>query len=98
MSVHLSTFLAILLMGAATYSTRLIGYALLGNRELSPRAKRVMDAAPGCVLISVIAPHFVSGGPADLAALVITAIAATRLSLLPTILIGVASAGLLRLL
>jgi len=98
MSVHLTTFLAILLMGVATYSTRLIGYALLGNRELSPRAKRVMDAAPGCVLISVIAPHFVSGGPADLVALIVTAVAATRLSLLPTILIGVASAGLLRLL
>ena len=32
----------------------------------------------------------------DLAALAITLLAATRLSMLPTVLIGVASAGLLR--
>jgi uncharacterized membrane protein len=55
-----------------------------------------MDAAPGCVLISVIAPNFVSSNPADLIALALTVAAATRLSLLPTVLIGVISAGLLR--
>jgi uncharacterized membrane protein len=48
------------------------------------------------VLISVIAPAFVSRHPADLLALAITFVAATRLSMLPTVLIGVASAGLLR--
>ena len=47
-------------------------------------------------LISVIAPHFVSSRPADLLSLAITLLAASRLSVLPTILIGVASAGLLR--
>lgn len=55
-----------------------------------------MEATPGCVLISVIAPHFVSGRLADLVALAITLLAASRLSVLPTILIGVASTGLLR--
>jgi uncharacterized membrane protein len=42
----------------------------------------------------VIVPHFVSDRPADLAALVITV--ATRVSLLPTVLIGIATAGALR--
>ncbi|MNV36566.1 hypothetical protein D3C71_1280500 [compost metagenome] len=55
-----------------------------------------MEAAPGCVLISVIAPHFVAERPADLIALAITLLAASRLSMLPTVLIGVASAAVLR--
>jgi uncharacterized membrane protein len=56
----------------------------------------VLEAVPGCVLISVIAPAFVSSRPADLLALAITLLAATRLSILPTVLIGVIAAGGLR--
>jgi uncharacterized membrane protein len=94
--IHASTVLAIVLMAAATYLTRVIGYVGLRNRTLSPRAQTVMEAAPGCVLIAVIAPNFVSERPADLAALAITVVAATRFSILPTVLIGVAAAALLR--
>jgi uncharacterized membrane protein len=91
------TVLAILAMAAVTYLTRIGGYVVLRNRTLSPRATAVMEAAPGCVLISVIAPDFVSRNPADLAALAVTVLAATRLSMLPTVVIGIASAGVLRL-
>ncbi|MBZ9736066.1 AzlD family protein [Mesorhizobium sp. CA15] len=90
------TVLAILAMAGVTYLTRVGGYVVLRNRALGPRATAVMEAAPGCVLISVIAPDFVSKNPADLAALAITVLAATRLSMLPTVVIGVASAGMLR--
>ena len=90
------TAVTILLMAAVTYLTRVAGYLLLRNRTLGRRATAVMEATPGCVLISVIAPHFVSDRPADLVSLAITVLAATRLPVLPTILIGVASAGLLR--
>jgi uncharacterized membrane protein len=38
----------------------------------------------------------VTGDPADLMALAITMAAATRLSVLPTVLIGIVSAGVLR--
>jgi uncharacterized membrane protein len=48
------------------------------------------------VLIAVIAPVFVSNRPADLIALAITMLAATRLPILPTVLIGIAAAGGLR--
>lgn len=96
MTIEPITLFAILCMALATYLTRIGGYLLLGNRTLSPRVRTVMDAAPGCVLISVIAPHFATGHPADLISLALTAFAATRFSLLPTVLIGVASAGLLR--
>ncbi len=47
-------------MMAATYSTRVAGYLLLRNRVLSRRATQVLEAVPGCVLISVIAPRFVA--------------------------------------
>ncbi|WP_027169748.1 AzlD family protein [Mesorhizobium sp. WSM3224] len=90
------TVLAILAMAGVTYLTRIGGYVVLRNRTLGPRATAVMEAAPGCVLISVIAPDFVSKNPADLAALAITVLAATRLPMLPTVVIGVASAGTLR--
>lgn len=55
-----------------------------------------MDAAPGCVLIAVIAPKFVSGNPTDLIALVITLFAATRFSILPVVVISIAITGALR--
>lgn len=94
--IHWTSLLAILGMAAVTYLTRIIGFLALRNRTLSRRAVTVMEAAPGCVLISVIAPDFVADRPADLIALAITLAAASRLSMLPTVLIGVASAGLLR--
>ncbi|MBC8719518.1 AzlD family protein [Ochrobactrum sp. Marseille-Q0166] len=87
---------AIVLMASVTYLTRIGGYILLRNRTLSKRATAVMEAAPGCVLISVIAPDFVSDKPADLAALAITILAATRFSMLPTVIIGICSAGFFR--
>ena len=94
--IDMTTLLTIVLMAGVTYLTRIGGYVVLRNRVLSARATAVMEAAPGCVLISVIAPAFVSKNPADLLALAITFVAAMRLSMLPTVLIGVASAALLR--
>lgn len=90
--------LAIFLMAGVTYLTRIGGYILLRNRVLSKRATAVMEAAPGCVLISVIAPDFVADNPADLLALAITIFAATRFSMLPTVMIGIVSAGICRVL
>ncbi|MDO4878937.1 MAG: AzlD family protein [Neisseria sp.] len=84
-------------MLAVTYSTRLIGFFALRNRTLGRRAAKVMEAAPGCVLVSVIAPHFVSDRPHELAALALTVLAACRLSMLYTVLIAVSSAGILGL-
>ncbi|RWN49503.1 MAG: AzlD family protein [Mesorhizobium sp.] len=94
--IDATTLFTIVLMAGVTYLTRIGGYVVLRNRTLSGRATAVMEAAPGCVLIAVIAPAFVSKSPADILALAVTLVAATRLSMLPTVLIGVASAGLLR--
>lgn len=91
-----ATLATIVLMAASTYLTRILGYLVLRNRTLSPRMQSMLENVPGCVLISVIAPAFVSDRPADLAALAVTLLAATRLGILPTVLIGIAATGLLR--
>lgn len=91
-----ATFLTVIGMATVTYLCRVLGYLLLRKRSLPPRAKAVMDVAPGCVLISVIAPYFVSPHPEELLALALTVFAATRFSMLPTVIIGVASLGALK--
>lgn len=90
------TLLTIVLMAASTYLTRVLGYLALRKRTLSPRLLAVMDCVPGCVLVSVIAPAFVSEQPANWLALAITLLAASRLSLLPTVIIGIVATGMLR--
>lgn len=94
--IQTSTLLTIGLMALVTYLTRILGYVALRDRTLGARTAAVLEAAPGCVLVAVIAPAFVSNRPADLIALAVTVAAATRLPLLPTVLIGVTAAGLLR--
>ena len=94
--IHTLSLLTILAMAAVTYFTRIAGYLALRNRTLGPRAEAVMAAAPGCVLIAVIAPYFVSTAPADLLALAITIVAAMRLPMLATVVIAIISTGLLR--
>ena len=88
--------ITIALMCGVTYLTRIVGYLALRNRTLSPRLRVILEAVPGCVLISVIAPYFASTDPVDLAALGITLVASIKLRFLPAIVISIASAALLR--
>jgi len=69
---------------------------LLKNKALSNKQRKILEVVPGCVLISVIAPYFVKDNVADLLAIAITLIAASRFSLLPTVVISMLSAALLR--
>jgi len=94
----ISTFTLITVFGMSlvTYCTRTLGFLLLRNRTLSPRARAVLDVAPGCVLISAIAPHFVTPNPEELIALVITIGFAWRFPMLVTVAAGVSSLALLK--
>ena len=94
--IHIPTLIAIICVALTTYSTRVLGYLLLKNRKLSKRTTQILQVIPGCVLISVIAPYFVSDNPANLIAIAITFLAACYLSLLPTVLISIVATGLLR--
>jgi uncharacterized membrane protein len=88
--------LTILGMAFVTYLTRILGYWVLRRHTLGEKATIVLEAAPGCVLICVIAPVFATSRPSNLIALGLTVLAATRLPMLPTVAIGVSSAALLR--
>lgn len=94
--IHSATLIAILCIAITTYLTRVLGYVLLKNKTLTPRQKQILEVVPGCVLISVIAPYFVKEHPADLIAIALTLLAASRLPLLPTVIISMLSAALLR--
>lgn len=96
--IHSATLIAILFIAITTYLTRILGYVLLKNRTLSNKQRKIMEVIPGCVLISVIAPYFVKDNPADMIAIVITVLAASRFALLPTVAISMASAAALRIL
>ena len=96
MRVDPATLWTILGMAAATYLTRIAGLLLADRLVLSGRAKAAFEAIPPAVLVAVIAPVVLATGPAETLAALITALAATRLPLLATILAGVASVVALR--
>ncbi|WP_336004796.1 AzlD family protein [Acinetobacter pittii] len=96
--ISTTALITIIGMALVTYATRLLGYLLLRNRTLSPRTRSVLECAPGCVIISVIAPYFVSPHPEIVIAMLIAVACATRLSMLPTLIISVVSLGILKIL
>ncbi len=82
-------------MGIVTYLTRISGYILF-RKFKSQYLKNIFEIVPGCVMISLITPYFVTGKIADLIALGFTILAAIRFSFLITLIIAIGSAGLLR--
>ena len=96
-NVHITTLLAIIGMGLATYSTRLSGLLLMRGVVVQGRLKTALDAVPPAVLVAVITPTIFMTGKAETLAALVTAIAAfLRLPLLAVIFIGVASVVVLR--
>ncbi len=97
MSADLNTLLLILLMGLATYSTRIAGYWLLRGRVVEGRMKVALDAVPPAILMAVIAPKVFMEGPAEMIAGALTLGAALlRLPLLVTIAVGMGSVVVFR--
>lgn len=96
--MNASALLAIIGMGIATYLTRLSGFYLLRGLHVSGPLKAALDALPPAVLVAVIAPTILATGWAESIAAAITAIAAyCRLPLTITVLVGVVSVVLLRM-
>lgn len=92
MTVHLTTLVAIICMGLATYASRLSGLLLMRGIVVKGRLKAALDAVPPAVLTAVITPTVFMSGHAETAAAAATAVAAfLRLPLLVTIFVGVAS-------
>lgn len=84
-------------MGLATYATRAGGLWLMGRVPLSPQVERWLAAIPGAILVAIIAPLALAGGPAGWLAAAGTALVAARTgNLLLAIAVGVALQGTLR--
>jgi len=91
------TLLAIALMALATYATRAGGLWLANRFELSERAGAWLDAIPGAILVSLVAPTVLTGGPAEALAAVGVVFVAVRSGSLPLAMAtGVVAVVLLR--
>jgi branched chain amino acid efflux pump len=49
-------------MAVAAYATRAGGYWLIGHFPIGPRLRRMLDALPGVVIASIVAPVLVRNG------------------------------------
>ena len=97
MRLDTTTVLTIVLMGVVTYLTRIAGLVIAGRFALEGRAKAAFDALPVSVLTAVIAPMLLMSSVADSIAGAVTVVAAFRLPMLGTVIVGVAAAIVLRL-
>lgn len=97
MSVDPVNMAAILLMGAATYFTRIAGLFLAERLPRTGAVRVALDALPPAVLTAVIAPAVVAG-PAEAVAAAVTILAAFRLPLVAVVAVGVATVAAMRLL
>jgi uncharacterized membrane protein len=97
MSADPMAVLLILLLGVATYGTRIAGHLVLSRFErLNPRLEAALDAVPIAVITALVAPAVLATGPAETIAAVVTVIAALRLPILPTLLVAAVTVSLLR--
>lgn len=97
MSALATSLLTIAGMALATYSSRAAGLLLMSRLSPGPRLTRFMQAMPGAILASIVAPSALTSGPADMAASAVTALAAWRFGNLPLAMaVGVGAVLLLR--
>jgi uncharacterized membrane protein len=88
---------AVVAMTLACYLMRTGGYWLIGRFTLGPRVHRMLDALPGAIIASTVAPILVKGGAG--AALAVGAAALTMALVrndFAAVLAGVGTAALVR--
>jgi uncharacterized membrane protein len=90
------TLAAIVVMAAITYATRIAGVLIAGRLVLRGRTRAAFEAIPAAVLVAVIAPSALATGWPETVAAAVAVLAATRLPLLGTIAVGVATVVVLR--
>jgi uncharacterized membrane protein len=96
MTLDFNSLLAILAMAAATIFTRISGLVLIRYVEIDEGRKMAIEAIPPAVLMAVIAPTAFATGWAETLACASTAIAASHLPMLASVVVGVAMVALLR--
>jgi uncharacterized membrane protein len=87
----------ILALGVATYGTRIAGHLVLSRFErLNPHVEAALDAVPIAVITALVAPAVLARSYADAIAAALTIVAALKLPILPTLVIGAATVSVLR--
>jgi uncharacterized membrane protein len=81
------TLFTILLMALATYATRAGGLWLASRFDLSERAGMWLDQIPGAILVSLVAPTILTGGPAEVLAALAVVIVSLRTGSLPAAMV-----------
>jgi uncharacterized membrane protein len=89
MSLDPAALLTIVGMALVTFALRAAGLVFADKFAPTGRMRAAFDAIPPAVLTAVIAPVALATGPAETIAAAATALAATRLPLLATIIVGV---------
>ena len=86
-----TTFWIILTAAVATYFTRIGGHLVMSRFErIHPRVEAGLNAVPAAVLTTLVAPAVLTAGPAEWAALIVTALASLRGGLMTMFLAGAA--------
>ncbi len=97
MRIDLQVLLTIVGMALVTYATRAGGLWLVNRFTLSKRVEAWLSYIPGAVLISIVAPDIVRGGPAEGVAAAATVVVAGRTNqLIAAMVVGVALVWALR--
>lgn len=100
MNADLGTFgiwMAIAAMAIVTYAIRAGGFWLMGYIPLTRRARSILNALPGSVVVAIILPLAVRGGTAAIVTVVIAlAVMALRRNDLLAVICGVGAAAFVR--
>ncbi len=78
MATELRVVLTILGMGVVTYATRAGGIWAIERIDVSERGETALEAMPGAILISLIAPALVTGGIPEWGAALAVVVVAVR--------------------
>ncbi len=89
--------IAIVAMGFATVLMRTSGFWLMAHVTLTPRIRRMLEALPGSIVVAMVLPIVVKGGPvAVLGVTVAAALMALRGNQILAVTSGVVAAALAR--
>jgi len=95
--VDSAVLLVILGMSVATYTTKASGLWLLSRVDVSDRVESGLEVLPGAIIVSIVAPELVSGGPAEWSAAAVVLLVMWRTeNVLLALLAGVGSVMVLR--
>ncbi len=84
-------------MAVVTYLTRISGFYLVSRIKVSGRSEAFLNAIPGAVLVSIVAPVVLASGPAESIASLVTVLTAWKSRSLPlAMIIGIVTVWVLR--